>query len=100
VRRWYLSFASRSAFLGACVVEAADAVAARERARSLGIDPGGQVMGLDVTDIPGPCFPLDVLMSREDMERIEGERGKKLGEMSPVERARVEAHAEMICDEH
>lgn len=98
-RTYYLSFCdderpTGDQFLGGCVVRVEDAdaelmaievalrfpnaaedaewiAAACRKAHELGINPGGQVLSLDITDAPMPeGFPIGVLMSRAEMERF------------------------------
>lgn len=92
-RKWYLSFASPGKFLGACVVEADGFIEAVDEANHLGINPGGEVLGWDVTDFPAPPFPMNELLTIEQLGRA-----KKLGEMSNEDARAVTRHAQMICD--
>lgn len=69
---YYLSFA-RDGFLGACVVESEDFIGAVMEASLRGCNPGGEVKGLRIPAGSKSPFPLNTLMSREDMERISGE---------------------------
>jgi hypothetical protein len=79
---YYLSFASPTAFLGACVVEADDAANAVDVATERGCNPGGEIMMFDVTAEGPRNYPQYTLMSREDMERCDGgRRGKTIGEL-------------------
>lgn len=45
---WYLSFASEEGFLGGCVVEAYGINTAITKAHELGINPGGEVMSMEI----------------------------------------------------
>lgn len=66
---WYLSFAddNRGGFLGACVVEGFDIVSATIRAHELGINPGGQVLGLPMPHEHEDDYPHDRLLKREEI---------------------------------
>lgn len=80
---WYLSFvkAPEDVFLGACVVNGTDPTSAAKEASRLGCNPGGEVAAFDVTEFPNP-FPVGKLMSKVDIERIDGEPPMRLGDMS------------------
>jgi len=49
---WWLSFADRQRFLGAMIVEAHDLAQAVRLAHVAGTNPGGEVMGYEITDDP------------------------------------------------
>lgn len=53
---WWLSFASDDGFLGACIVPGSDVATAAMAAHALGINPGGEVLG-----IPTPPDCIDRL---------------------------------------
>jgi hypothetical protein len=73
---FYLSFASATDFIGACVVEAADERDAVTVSHVRRINPGGEVMILRSPDgTPGP-HPTYKLLTREEL----GE-GATLGEL-------------------
>lgn len=76
---FYLSFASRDQFLGACVVEAASAQEAPLIASARGINPGGQVLILS-SDGPGPLPPYR-LFSRAALNQLLGDGGATMGEL-------------------
>ncbi len=79
---WYLSFADEGQFLGACLVQAPDALAAPARAHVLGINPGGQCMILEVTEIDKSPFTPEHrnrLLSKEELVNKFG--GKTIGEL-------------------
>jgi hypothetical protein len=76
---FYLSFASETGFLGACVVEAEDALNAVQVATACGINPGGEAMILPTPgNVPGPD-PTYTLLTREQL----GD-GATLGELADV----------------
>lgn len=70
---FYLSFAgdddNDGDFRGACVVEGTDIISAVARANALGINPHGQVMGIDLGNFDAGTAPLPVdrLLSLEDL---------------------------------
>ena len=66
----YLSFADETGFLGGAFIPAADIVEAVQKAWELGINPGGEVMGMG----PGPLPPAEWvgrLLSREDIAEFD-----------------------------
>ncbi len=65
MRRWWLSFAGETEFLGACVVRAESSKAAHQLATRLGLNPGGSVMILPLPEGEDLDVPEDVLMSAE-----------------------------------
>jgi hypothetical protein len=79
----YLSFASDAAFLGAVVIQADSVQAALAKATALGVNPGGQVLGMVSPDPhwkPNPAA-VDTLLSRADIERLLPELGcSRLGD--------------------
>ena len=89
---FYLSFASETAFLGACIVEAPDATLAPLVAHSHDCNPGGEVMILQAPeDGPGPFAPYK-LMTREELGK-----GATLGELTAAG-MRPPEDAAMICE--
>lgn len=101
---WYLSFADdeRGGFLGGCIVQGNDMKEAHLNSIRLKINPGGEVAGWDVTGMSIP-YPINTLLTREEMERIDGAYGKQLGEMTPEETENVAGKAELIdkgCNEN
>lgn len=91
---WYLSFATNRDFLGGCVVKAADPAAAIERANDLGINPGGQVLGIPMGKSSG-IFPADRLISKEEIASMGGYR--RLGDVSKEERKKLRAFR--VCED-
>lgn len=69
-RWWYLSF-SGGRFLGAAVVLAPGMIHAVQRCHRLGINPGGQVLGMAITE-PPPVAARDRLLSEEDVKQFFG----------------------------
>lgn len=76
---FYLSFATDTTFLGACVIKASDVLGAVEKATRLELNPGGEIMILPV-DGPGP-FPPHQLMSKAEMQKCDPGGGKSLREL-------------------
>jgi len=65
---WYLSFADDT-FRGGVVVRGDDVVSALEEANRLGINPGGQVLGVPLTSdhVPAASY-RERLLSRDDCD--------------------------------
>lgn len=78
---WYLSFAGDDRWLGCIHTEAPTFIEAVERTHLLGINPGGEVMGYDITRAlasnPSSAEEvrrnLDILLSRAETERLFGD---------------------------
>lgn len=64
---WYLSFADKRGFLGACVVQGKDIGEAIYKSHQLKINPGGMVFGIPF-DPAKINLPLNQLMSRAELE--------------------------------
>ena len=77
---WYLSFADPelppgTRFLGATVVDGFDIIDAAANARLLGINPGGEVLGVPTPfkpEDPLVSFMYHKLVSRETIEKYSG----------------------------
>jgi hypothetical protein len=70
--RWYwLSFADEKGFKGGCFVLAPGFVSAVERARDLGLSPGGEVIGIAANTAPPPEMQ-NRLLSEGDLEASGG----------------------------
>lgn len=70
--RWFwLSFADHGGFKGGCFVLAPGFVSAVERARDLGINPGGEVVGVAVNSVPA-LEMQNKLLSKADLEATGG----------------------------
>lgn len=79
---WYLSFANDSQFLGGVIVEAPGFVTAFAQANSIGVNPGGQVMGIPVpADKVPPAHYHYRLLNLEELEECWGEPMVKLSEI-------------------
>jgi hypothetical protein len=61
---WYLSFAD-DGWLGAAIVEGDSIVSAAARAHALGINPGGEVLGVEL-----PAEALDEALVGEGMRNV------------------------------
>ena len=69
MRIFYLSFADEQGFIGALIIAGSDFLHAIGNARTLGLHPGGEVAGKDITDFPEqPAEFVGRLLSREDLE--------------------------------
>lgn len=67
---WYLTFVSKTEFLGAAIVTAVNAELAVQRTCALGINPGGKVEGLAVAnDVVVPVEFQDRILTMEDVDR-------------------------------
>jgi hypothetical protein len=69
VHWWYLSFVDHGVFQGACLVEARGMTQALQESHRLGINPGGEVMSIDMGADPGH-LPVNRLLSRSEMEEL------------------------------
>jgi hypothetical protein len=81
-KHWmYLSFAGREQFNGAVFVEAHGLITAIIRCNELGINPHGEVIGVDVPEgyLPAEEF-LNRVLSRDDLEAA-GQEPRKLSEL-------------------
>ena len=67
-----------SKFLGVCIVEASDIVSASVLAHVLGINPGGEVLGCEVTEPPDDC--KNRLLTRDEAERLVNKEWQPDGE--------------------
>lgn len=95
---WYLSFAGEEGWRGGIYTHAASLELAIHKTASL--NPGGELMVMEGP--PGYVVPelyLDKLLTRKDLEDIDGEPPKTLSEMTSDERAIVTEHAFKICEE-
>lgn len=81
---FYLSFASTGAFLGAAFVQADGPRGALDRATLTGCNPGGEVMIIELERLP-PGHRADVLLSRADLEAVEGTDAIMQGSVDELE---------------
>ena len=73
--RWlYVSFADEDGFRGAVVVRARGIVTALARCHLLGINPGGEALGVEVPpdELPAPEY-RERLIKPKEMEKVFGE---------------------------
>ena len=71
VDRWWLSFVGEEGFKGGALVRAESLFDAVIKTHTLGINPGGQVMGVPVDrDDPGP-FEENRLYSKKEINRLD-----------------------------
>lgn len=88
---WYLSFAGEGGFRGACVVDGEDIVGAVKEAHRLGINPGGQVLGIVVPLEEMERLPAGKLLTYADLQEAAGplvtgaELELAMGRGAPVE---------------
>jgi hypothetical protein len=66
----YLSFADETGFLGAAFIREQDIVSAVKEAWRLGINPGGEVMGLGPGSLP-PAEWVGRLLTREQIAEFD-----------------------------
>lgn len=79
-RLFYLSYASETEFLGAIIIETRGMTTAMMETHALGINPGGECMGIEIPPEnypPKECW--NRLLSREEVERYMGP-GQYIGE--------------------
>jgi hypothetical protein len=67
---WWLSFADDEGFLGGVLTRARGFLSAVQKARNLGINPGGEVQGIEIPeDVPESHKSYaDQLLSKQDIE--------------------------------
>lgn len=85
---FYISFASKTEFLGATIVEARDQRQAVEIAALIGVNPGGEAMILDVPldqyETGFTARLLNSLVGRDELMRLGGVRW---GDLTPKDKA-------------
>ena len=88
---WYLSFATKTKFLGAHILEADDLIDAVRRAHAIGANPGGEVMGHGITDEAPRPLDSDIgrLLTREDVDRIDKRAAALMGSDGPAGAVRI-----------
>lgn len=70
-RLWWVSFAEPGSFLGVALVRAEDLISATQKARALGINPGGEVMGFPLLPEQEPGAEYhDKLLDRATAEML------------------------------
>lgn len=69
-KQWiWLSFADDTGFLGAAIVQGGGMMEATMRARQLGCNPGGEVVGEPLENLPPPEY-RERLLSMEEIDRM------------------------------
>lgn len=95
MRRWWISFAADDGPLGAAITRGATFEDALTRTHALGINPGGEALGADITDCTAPpesyvdrllsvqdCVELDAVLSGGAGVAVRMDsNGKKIGEV-------------------
>ena len=69
---WYISFADDDGFRGVVIVQGQGFITALDRATRLGINPGGEVKGMQLADDVASKVPIETrerLLSKTDLER-------------------------------
>lgn len=79
---WWLSFCDTSKpageqFVGGCIVRAPGFAHAVQASRALGCNPGGEIQGYGPSDGIAPNFPVGVLLSKAEWERLDKEIEEK-----------------------
>mgnify|MGYP001434113113 CR=1 FL=1 len=94
---WFISFATDDGFLGATVVAAEDDAGALEEATRRGLNPGGEAVIIQVPPEADGGADMTRLLNRlADKEEMLAHGGKRIGDMSDDERARLDAS--FVCD--
>lgn len=60
-----------SQFLGACIIEEANFQDAVKKAHALGINPGGEVMGVAFDGIQVPPEYIEKLLDKQQIEKLD-----------------------------
>lgn len=88
MKLWWLSFASETENLGVVITEAVDIVNAVRKCWLLGINPGGQVMSLEILpDSDEAKMPRDRLLSEKEIRAAGAE---KIKEQTPEVQDRIQ----------
>lgn len=99
-KEFFISFATRDAFLGATVVEARSPQEAVEVATMLGRNPGGEAAVLCVPDKARSMLDLAAyrtkLVKRDEALALGGQR---LGDMPEDVREAIESAADWLCED-
>lgn len=82
----YLSFADKTSFRGATIVEAADVMEAVQKTWKMNINPGGEVIGGQISPDDPMFKPLlnTLVTDREEMIRLGGISSKDIGEVTEL----------------
>jgi ABC-type proline/glycine betaine transport system ATPase subunit len=105
----YCSCVGEEGFRGAFIVKAKDLRRAVKVANRLGINPGGEIMGVDVPDDiaahPATKKYMNRLLTREEIAKHDFEMGsdkgpKRLGDLPCGVKEAVIDDAEFLCQHH
>jgi hypothetical protein len=90
---WYISFADDDGFLGGVVIKGKGFTSAIMASHRLGINPGGEAMGIEIPpDHEPPESAVGRLLSRAEVESFFGP-GTTLGEYEAEEAAKAAGRA-------
>lgn len=82
--RFYISFGTEDAFLGATVVEGVDAENALQNATRAGLNPGGEAMILFITSEEAGAFDMQAIFNRlatlEEMKSLGGNASRSISD--------------------
>lgn len=70
--RWYMSFATEDEFLGGIVTDADSFIDAVSKARRMGINPGGEVLGVNIDGAIIDESMMDQLLTKDEAETMAG----------------------------
>lgn len=105
----YCSCVGEEGFRGAFIVKAKDLRRAVKAANRLGINPGGEIMGVvvpaDIAAHPATRKYVGRLLTREEISKHDFEMGsdkgpRRLGDLPEKTKAAVIDDAEFICQHH
>src|SRR3990167_8167819 len=101
----WLSFSGPVDFLGVVLVEADDEASALSAVNDACVNPGGQVLAIDVPYVAGDeeceaiyALPRLTLLTRADSEVTIAV--VKIGDATEAEQQMLDEHATMVCAEH
>lgn len=94
---FYLSFATKTQFIGAVLTRAANADHAFSRVKSLGLNPGGECLIAESDYLPESAIPyIDRLLTKEELEKALGPV-VRLADMDEDERKLLDENVELVC---
>ena len=99
MKLWYLSFANVTEFLGCCVVRANSLEGAMEAATREGCNPGGEIMGWAIPGDFNNPYPIGKLLSKADLERIDGAAPVALKELDEKTKTLMISLGQTICED-
>lgn len=104
MKTYWMSFANDEGCLGVVIMDAEDEAGAVRAVMEAALHPGGQVMLLDVTDMPGvegeiSKWGKNRLMSAADLR---GDEYKSLSELPDYITSQIERdpRVSMVCEKH